>query len=113
MSKDLDRSRVRRAFSLSKLGARVALNYGHTVAHAIESVTEFRVAHGDAVAIGMGLTESLAMTPAASVCGFYLSHPQAVYFNVGRIGDDQLADWAARNALDVAMARRMLEPQLG
>ncbi len=67
----------------------------------------------DAVAIGMGLTESLAMTPAASVCGFYLSHPQAVYFNVGRIGDDQLADWAARNALDVAMARRMLEPQLG
>jgi 5-methyltetrahydrofolate--homocysteine methyltransferase len=53
------------------------------------------------------------MTPAASVCGFYLSHPQAVYFNVGRIGDDQLADWARRNALDVTLARRMLEPQLG
>jgi 5-methyltetrahydrofolate--homocysteine methyltransferase len=36
-----------------------------------------------------------------------------VYFNVGRIGDDQLADWARRNALDVTLARRMLEPQLG
>ena len=44
------------------------------------------------------LTESLAMTPAASVSGFYLAHPQATYFNVGKIGDDQLKDWAARNA---------------
>ena len=43
----------------------------------------------------MALTESLAMTPAASVSGFYLAHPQATYFNVGKIGDDQLADWAA------------------
>ena len=67
----------------------------------------------DAGAIGMGLTESLAMMPAASVCGFYLSHPQAVYFNVGRIGDDQLADWARRNALDVVAARRLLDAQLG
>ena len=41
--------------------------------------------------IGMGLTESLAMTPAASVSGFYLAHPEATYFNVGPIGDDQLA----------------------
>jgi 5-methyltetrahydrofolate--homocysteine methyltransferase len=39
-----------------------------------------------AAEIGMGLTESLAMTPAASVSGFYLAHPEAVYFNVGRIG---------------------------
>ena len=44
--------------------------------------------------IGMGLTESLAMTPAASVSGFYLAHPEATYFNVGRIGDDQVDDWA-------------------
>jgi len=63
--------------------------------------------------IGMGLTESLAMTPAASVCGFYLAHPQAQYFNVGRIGEDQLADWAARQALDLAQARRALAPVLG
>jgi 5-methyltetrahydrofolate--homocysteine methyltransferase len=58
--------------------------------------------------IGMGLTESLAMTPAASVSGFYLAHPEAAYFNVGRIGDDQIADWARRMALDEAEARRAL-----
>jgi 5-methyltetrahydrofolate--homocysteine methyltransferase len=63
--------------------------------------------------VGMGLTESLAMTPAASVSGFYLAHPEAGYFNVGTIGKDQLADWAARCALDEASARRALAPQLG
>jgi 5-methyltetrahydrofolate--homocysteine methyltransferase len=62
--------------------------------------------------IGMGLTESLAMTPAASVSGFYLAHPQATYFNVGRIGEDQLADWAARKAIDRAEAKRRLAPVL-
>jgi 5-methyltetrahydrofolate--homocysteine methyltransferase len=62
--------------------------------------------------IGMGITESLAMTPAASVSGFYLAHPEATYFNVGRIGEDQLADWARRNALDVQDARRSLAPLL-
>ncbi len=44
-----------------------------------------------APSIGMDLTESLAMTPAASVSGFYFAHPQATYFNVGKIGDDQTA----------------------
>ncbi len=58
--------------------------------------------------IGMGLTESLAMTPAASVSGFYLAHPQATYFNVGKVGEDQLSDWAARSALDVAAVKRSL-----
>ncbi len=62
--------------------------------------------------IGMGLTESLAMTPAASVSGFYLAHPAATYFNVGRIGDDQLADWAQRQALAQDQARRLLAPVL-
>ena len=62
--------------------------------------------------IGMALTESLAMTPAASVSGYYLSHPEATYFNVGRIGDDQLADWAARCALSHEDARRALAPSL-
>ncbi len=59
--------------------------------------------------IGMGLTENLAMTPAASVSGFYLAHPQSTYFNVGRIGDDQLADWAKRMELDEVQARRGLQ----
>ncbi len=63
--------------------------------------------------IGMGLTESMAMTPAASVSGFYLAHPEATYFNVGRIGDDQLVDWAQRMAMDEAEARRGLQAQLG
>lgn len=62
--------------------------------------------------VGMGLTASLAMTPAASVSGFYLAHPEARYFNVGRIGADQLADYAARGALPEAEARRALAPLL-
>ncbi|WAC75756.1 methionine synthase [Roseateles sp. SL47] len=63
--------------------------------------------------IGMGLTDAMAMTPAASVSGFYFSHPQASYFNVGRIGEDQLEDWAARMALDHQDAQRALAPLLG
>ena len=58
--------------------------------------------------IGMGLTESLAMTPAASVSGFYLAHPQATYFNVGKVGDDQIADWAARFGRPQDEVRRSL-----
>jgi 5-methyltetrahydrofolate--homocysteine methyltransferase len=63
--------------------------------------------------IGMGLTESLAMTPAASVSGFYIAHPESRYFNVGRIGEDQLADFAARQGLAEDQARRALAPVLG
>ena len=66
----------------------------------------FRLLRADE--IGMGLTESLAMTPAASVSGFYMAHPQATYFNVGKIGDDQLQDWARRGAQDAGKARRAL-----
>jgi 5-methyltetrahydrofolate--homocysteine methyltransferase len=66
----------------------------------------------EAQEIGMDLTESMAMTPAASVSGFYLAHPAATYFNVGRIGDDQVADWAARTQMLEDEARRALAPQL-
>ncbi|CAM3798704.1 methionine synthase [Paracidovorax anthurii] len=62
--------------------------------------------------IGMGLTESLAMTPAASVSGFYIGHPDSVYFNVGKIGEDQLADMAARRGMDEGELRRLLAPNL-
>ena len=58
--------------------------------------------------IGMGLTESWAMTPAASVSGFYLAHPESVYFNVGKVGEDQLQEWSVRQGLDVAVVRRSL-----
>src|SRR5690606_40327468 len=44
----------------------------------------------DCADIGMGVTESLAMTPAASVSGFYLAHPESTYFNVGKVDDDQV-----------------------
>ena len=62
--------------------------------------------------IGMALTESLAMTPAASVSGFYLSHPDCAYFNVGKIGDDQLQDLAKRRGLKAADLERLLAPNL-
>ena len=58
------------------------------------------------------LTESLAMTPAASVSGFYLAHPDSTYFNVGKIGEDQLQDQAARRGADVAQLQRLLAPNL-
>ena len=62
--------------------------------------------------IGMGLTDSLAMTPAASVSGFYLAHPQSAYFNVGRIGDDQVRDLSARKHTDERELQRLLAPNL-
>ena len=62
--------------------------------------------------IGMGLTDSLAMTPAASVSGFYLAHPQSTYFNVGKIGADQLHDQARRRGLSEAAMQRLLAPNL-
>ena len=62
--------------------------------------------------IGMTLTESLAMTPAASVSGFYLGHPDATYFSVGKIGHDQLADQAARRRTSESELERLLAPNL-
>jgi 5-methyltetrahydrofolate--homocysteine methyltransferase len=61
---------------------------------------------------GFQLTESFAMTPAAAVSGIYLANPQARYFAVGRIGDDQLADYAARKRASVEQAARWLSPAL-
>jgi 5-methyltetrahydrofolate--homocysteine methyltransferase len=66
----------------------------------------------DADSIGMGLTEHFAMTPAASVSGLYLAHPAARYFNVGRIGRDQVEDYAARCGQRVEDAERWLRPNL-
>jgi 5-methyltetrahydrofolate--homocysteine methyltransferase len=62
--------------------------------------------------IGMSLTDSMAMSPAASVSGFYLSHPESKYFSVGRIGDDQVQDIAERRAMDKADVAKMLAPNL-
>ena len=62
--------------------------------------------------IGMALTESLAMTPAASVSGFYFSHPESQYFNVGKVGEDQVEELAARQGVAVADLQRLLAPNL-
>ena len=62
--------------------------------------------------IGMSLTESLAMMPAASVSGFYIGHPDSTYFNVGKIGEDQLKDLAARRGVAEADLQRLLAPNL-
>jgi 5-methyltetrahydrofolate--homocysteine methyltransferase len=62
--------------------------------------------------IGIRLTESFAMTPPASVSGLYLAHPQARYFAVGRIGRDQVEDYAARKGTSLSEAERWLRPNL-
>ena len=61
---------------------------------------------------GMGLTESMAMTPAASVSGFYFAHPKGQYFAISAIGEDQLDDWAGRTGLSREAAARWLAPIL-
>ena len=90
-------------------GIRPAPGYPACPDHTVKAAMFKTLGCGD---IGMALTESWAMTPAASVSGFYIGHPEAAYFNVGKIGDDQLADWAKRNALSRADAQRALAPLL-
>ena len=62
--------------------------------------------------IGMTLTESFAMLPGAAVSGWYFAHPDARYFGLGRIQQDQVADYAARKGIPLAQARRWLAPNL-
>ena len=62
---------------------------------------------------GLGLTESFAMTPAAAVSGVYFAHPESRYFAIGRIGRDQLADYAGRKGEPLAAVERWLSPNLG
>ena len=66
----------------------------------------------DAGGRGITLTESFAMLPAASVSGLYFSHPQAKYFNVGRIGRDQLESYAKRKGIADRDVERWLAPNL-
>ena len=63
--------------------------------------------------IGIELTESCAMQPGASVSGLYFGHPEARYFSVGRLGEDQVKDYAARAAMSLAEAEKWLAPNLG
>jgi 5-methyltetrahydrofolate--homocysteine methyltransferase len=90
-------------------GIRPAPGYPACPDHAVKADLFAALHAGEA---GMEITESYAMLPAASVAGFYLAHPDARYFAVGRIGEDQLVDFATRSGLDIAEARRRLAPNL-
>ncbi len=76
-----------------------------------EKETVFRLLDATA-ATGITLTESFAMSPPASVSGLYFSHPEAHYFGVGKIGEDQLKDYAARKGWSEATGRKWLSPLL-
>lgn len=90
-------------------GIRPAPGYPACPEHTVKR-DMFRVL--DAQEIGMDLTEALAMTPAASVSGFYLSHPDSTYFTLGKIGQDQVDDMIARSGEDRAFVERALAPNL-
>jgi 5-methyltetrahydrofolate--homocysteine methyltransferase len=62
--------------------------------------------------VGIELTETYAMRPAASVCGFYFAHPQARYFALGKIGRDQVLDYHRRKGMDLRAVERWLAPNL-
>jgi 5-methyltetrahydrofolate--homocysteine methyltransferase len=90
-------------------GIRPAPGYPACPDHSVKKDMFELLGAGD---IGMALTDSLAMTPAASVSGFMLSHPDSTYFNVGKIGDDQLHDLAKRRGEKAEDLQRLLAPNL-
>ncbi|MCA8900328.1 MAG: B12-binding domain-containing protein, partial [Hyphomonas sp.] len=91
-------------------GIRPAPGYPSQPDHT-EKETLFRLLSPE-TRIGVSLTSSFAMTPAASVSGLYFAHPDSVYFAVGRIEKDQVADYAARKGWDLRTAERWLAPIL-
>jgi 5-methyltetrahydrofolate--homocysteine methyltransferase len=91
-------------------GIRPALGYAACPDHT-EKRTLFRLLRAEEV--GMGLTESCAMTPAASVSGLYLAHPKARYFAVGRIGEEQARRYAERKGVPLPEVERSLSSILG
>ncbi len=90
-------------------GIRPAFGYPACPDHS-EKIQLFSIL--DASEAGISLTESCAMLPAASVSGLYFSHPDARYFTVGRIGEDQLKDYARRKGVSLDEAERWLTPNL-
>ncbi|NDB13982.1 MAG: hypothetical protein EBX53_06150, partial [Betaproteobacteria bacterium] len=86
-------------------GIRPAPGYPACPDHAVKAEM---FEHLQAERIGMHLTESWAMWPAASVSGFYLAHPMARYFTLGVIGEDQLADFARRSGRPLESVQRVL-----
>ena len=91
-------------------GIRPAPGYPACPDHS-EKPALFRLLDAEA-ATGIRLTENFAMLPTAAVSGFYFAHPGAHYFGVGRIGRDQVADYAARRGVSVAQVEKWLAPNL-
>jgi 5-methyltetrahydrofolate--homocysteine methyltransferase len=91
-------------------GIRPAPGYPACPEHS-EKSTLFRLLDAQANA-GMTLTESFAMLPAASVAGWYFSHPDARYFGIGKIDDEQVADYASRKGITALEAEKLLRPNL-
>ena len=91
-------------------GIRPAPGYPACPEHSLKR-TLFDLLDAEANA-GLELTESFAMLPTAAVSGFYFGHAEAEYFGVARIGEDQVADYAARRGVDLAQATRWLRPNL-
>ena len=92
-------------------GIRPAPGYPACPEHS-EKATIFRLLEPE-TNCGMGLTESYAMMPAASVSGWYFAHPEARYFGLGKIERDQVEDYARRKGMTLAEAERWLSPNLG
>jgi 5-methyltetrahydrofolate--homocysteine methyltransferase len=91
-------------------GIRPAPGYPACPDHS-EKLTLFKLLN-TAEVIGVELTESYAMTPAATVSGLYFSHPDSKYFPVGKITAEQVADLAERKAADLDVMTRLLAPNL-
>ncbi len=90
-------------------GIRPAFGYPACPDHS-EKRRLFDLLHAEKV--GLSLTESFAMLPAASVSGLYFNHAQAKYFSIQRVGLDQVEDYARRKRMDVAEVERWLRPVL-
>jgi 5-methyltetrahydrofolate--homocysteine methyltransferase len=90
-------------------GIRPALGYPASPDHSEKQALFDLLTAGE---LGMGLTESFAMTPAASVSGLIFAHPSSRYFSVGRIGKDQVEDYVPRRGLSRAEVERWLRPNL-
>ncbi len=95
--------------SESYQGIRPAPGYPACPDH-LEKTTIFKLLAAEE--IGMELTESLAMNPAASVSGYYFAHPQAKYFGLGKIDRDQVEDYARRRGITIDEAEKWLRPNL-
>ena len=96
----------RRALSRDQAGARLSACPDHS-----EKRTIFALLEAEA-RTGLQLTESCAMWPASSVCGLYFSHPECTYFGVGKVGRDQIADYARRKGASLQETEAWLLPNL-